>query len=69
MMGYNPEDLVEAIVVIHMIRCDACDVRDEEVAMSSEEDSAFELYKKGWRITSRQKVYCPKCAKKKLKNI
>lgn len=48
------------------ILCDECEVLGQEAGVTHQAGS--DLFKKGWRAT-KNKVYCPKCSKKKLKNI
>lgn len=59
-------DLVEYMETEIKIDCFGCDATDESW-VADEVDFAKDLFKKGWRVTSRGNVYCPKCAKKKLK--
>lgn len=59
------DKIVEAIVTGHYINCNFCD-NQLEICAVDEFDAADFFYKKGWRIP-RLLTYCPKCAKKYLK--
>ncbi len=58
--------LHEAILTSHDISCDNC--KKTESAFNIDDFDACDVfYENGWRM--RSKVYCPDCAKKKLKRL
>lgn len=62
---YPQFQLMEHILNVASITCDFCNERKRMECMES--DEAMDVwYEDGWR--ARKKCYCPKCAKKKLKN-
>lgn len=67
-MSKNAEELYYVAVETHSeITCINC--RKTETAHQTEGVEAAEKFDEmGWRITRNQNVYCPTCAKKKLKS-
>jgi hypothetical protein len=63
--NYPELQLIDHILSHHTITCDNCGKVETYNAMESEEAMDV-FYRDGWR--GRNKCYCPKCAKKKLKN-
>ena len=59
---YKASDLAEFIEEVSSIQCSNCG-NEDSVWFDNGEDQFF---KKGWRAT-KYSVYCPVCAKKKLK--
>jgi hypothetical protein len=62
---YEAMDLYDFIETESSITCSSCRKTDSVMYADSGEEFFFE---EGWRAT-RENVYCPKCAKKKLKNL
>lgn len=60
---YEPEDLIDFIELEASIECSKCKKGDMVMYSDTGEDYFFEA---GWRAT-KDNVYCPECAKKKLK--
>ena len=63
-MKYTAWDLFEHITTRSDISCSSCKNSDYIYEAGEAEDFYFE---RGWRATKHGNVYCPKCAKKKLK--
>lgn len=63
---YTPNQLNEFVneVTYTEIYCSGCRVHKERYM--DEDSFTEEVFKEGWRAT-KENVYCPKCAKKKLK--
>lgn len=64
-MKYTAEGLYEFVMTESSLRCDNC---HEEGTTFMNDYAEEHFFKKGWRAT-KSKVYCPTCAKKKLKSI
>ncbi len=65
MKKYKPQDLEDAIETVCSISCSKC--KSDDGAYNTDEFYASQdLFKKGWRATDKN-IYCPKCAKKYLK--
>lgn len=62
---YTAIDLAEQVELESVITCYSCD--REQRDWQDEIEFAKDLFKEGWRVTSRGNVYCPTCSKKKLK--
>ena len=61
------EILYEGCETSTTITCINCGHSD--ILMGLDEFSSSEMfYENGWRATIHNNIYCPKCAKKKLKN-
>jgi hypothetical protein len=63
---YSAIDLIEYINTTLDVECMGCD-KTEGSWNEDDADFAKELHKKGWRKSIKGNLYCPKCAKKKLK--
>lgn len=65
---YKAEDLEDFIdeETECEIQCSLCGDTANEFGESYYEKNTF--FKKGWRAVDDENVYCPKCAKKKLKS-
>ena len=62
---YSPEDLYESIISEQSIICDVCS--EENSLYNIDDIDACEVFfEEGWRATPNR-VYCPVCAKEKLK--
>ena len=66
-MAYTSNDLYDFIEeeTTCEITCSNCGKSEGTYGEAYWEKEGF--FKKGWRATKRGNVYCPKCAKKKLK--
>lgn len=62
----QPQDFDGYIHCEVTIECQKCKKIEGDYDMD-EWDFAKILIKKGWKISSRDTLYCPKCAKKYLK--
>lgn len=51
----------------HVFLCDGCQKTSSFTCCEDEWSAAEAAYNEGWR-PGRKNVYCPKCAKKKLKS-
>lgn len=65
-MKYKADDLYNYITTTHEIECINCDTTDA-IGDCDEIDALEYFFNEGWRVTKGEMVYCPKCAKKKLK--
>lgn len=61
---YTKSDLLDSIQTVSTIICTVCEGEDE--IMDDTYESVEYFFKEGWRATTK-KTYCPKCAKKYLK--
>jgi len=57
--------LLENIEVVSTITCSSCGATQS--SWTDDYYASEEFIGKGWRATRNRNVYCPKCAKKKLK--
>jgi hypothetical protein len=65
-MKYEPFDLYDSIETECTITCSSCGKQSS--VRGAESDNATDFYfAEGWRATKSGNVYCPECAKKKLK--
>ena len=68
LMAKNKSDsLYDAIIVSVEISCNNCR-KTNTIHECDEFDACDSFYEDGWRMTRAQNVYCPECAKIKLKN-
>jgi uncharacterized Zn finger protein (UPF0148 family) len=65
-MKYEPFDLYDSIETECTITCSNCG-RQSSVHGIESDNAADVYFDEGWRATKNGNVYCPKCAKKKLK--
>ena len=65
-MKYEPMDLWDSIEVECAINCSNCQKRGV-LHFVDDDEASHAFFKKGWRATKSKNVYCPECAKKKLK--
>ena len=64
-MKYTASQLYEIIITENVIFCNGCSEKDS--ISCDPENAADYFFNEGWRVTRSQKVYCPECAAKKLK--
>lgn len=62
-------DIVEYIETFHEVSCQGKKCKHGETGFGDEFSFAGDLWKRGWRISSKGTLYCPDCAKKHLKNL
>lgn len=67
-MNYKYSDLVDYIQILANIDCDNCS-KSAISECCDGWDAADEFFRNGWRVTRSGNVYCPDCAKKKLKGV
>ena len=65
-MKNEPEQLLDAVDSTHDITCEIC--KQTKLLHGYDSfDAVEEFFNLGWR-KPRERVYCPKCAKEKLKS-
>ena len=65
-MNKETERIYEAIETVCTIYCSSCGEEGNDYEIDAFE-AADDFQAKGWRATIHGNVYCPRCAKKKLK--
>ena len=63
---YAPMDLRESIGIKCTISCSSCS-KEGVIYGSDDDEASYIFFEHGWRSTKKENVYCPECAKKKLK--